>query len=235
MARKRVCCERCGAWMFRTNIAQHKQMCVKLPPDDELREVAKTHTIGEMAAMWGVSKTPIQTRLKRMGAKAKDRYDNLLSEEQIATLIEMYNDNYVLYEIEHKLGLSTDRLRLEVKCLIRKKILSPRKTATHPKILYELCKICDMRLDYDCGLPSMGGVCGLCRVEPSLPHDVFVMRNRFLAAAVLRQAMRDSTSDNGHSYCATWWIGREWCKDLFDLTGLSRSATLRQLSQIGQI
>jgi hypothetical protein len=236
MARETVDCERCGARLFVNNINQHMRMCVKIPPDDGLREAAKTYTITQMATMWGVSTAPINSRLKRLGVKAMGRYGNPLSKEQLATLIEMYNDNYVLYEIEHKLGISTDRLRMEVKNLVRAQVLSLRKTVTRPKTQYKLCSICDARLDYGYDTPSADGVCGLCLADVDLPHDTFVMGNRFLAARVIRQAIRDSQSNNGHSYSATWWLDSEGATMLFDLVGvISRGGAMRLLSKVGRI
>jgi len=219
--------------MFFNNIDQHKHACDRMPLDDELREIAKTKSIAEMTKMWGVSKGPIYSRLKRLGIRARPRKGNALSEEQVATIVQMYYANHPLYEISNRIHITPDRLRMEIKNLLRTQVLSQRAVIPRTRTVYPLCSICDARLDYDCGSPSVDGVCGLCLTDTDLPHDVLVWRSRLLGAAVIRCAMRDSKSNNGHSHeAAQWLVDEEESSVIFGLVGVSQGGCLRLLERI---
>lgn len=229
---KRVQCARCGMTMYPNNVTQHKRGCDKMPLNDELREVAQTNTITGMSNLWNVSRTSIEGRLRLLGIRAKSHYGNPLSEKQIATIVRMYKDNNPLYEIVYEVHISSERLRKEIDLLFEAKVLTKRPIIARTRKVYPRCSACGARLDYDYDHFSVGGVCGLCLTDTDLPPDVFVMRSRFMAAAILNRAVKDSESRNGTRREAARWLAGQESRALFDLVDvISQDGALRLLSQ----
>ena len=214
------------------NVALHTRGCNKIPRNDEFSKTAVTMTIAQMARRWVVSATIIKSRLKHLGIKSKPQYGNPLSEEQIATIVRMYQANNPLHEISYRVKVSDDRLRLEVKLLIKSQVLSLRPVITRTKVPRESCNICDARLDYNYDRPSTHRLCGLCRFEFDLPPDEFLERSRFLAAAVLDRAIKDSKSNNGVQHEAAQWLVSRGAGALFDLVDvISQDEAVRFLNE----
>jgi hypothetical protein len=227
---KRVYCKRCGLSMYPNNVTQHKRGCDKIPLGDEFVAIAKAKTIREMSEMWGVSKTMVQSRLRHLGVRAKSFYSKPISDEKIAIIVQMYNDNYPLYEISLAVGISTDRLSIETKCLLESKTITKRPVIARTRTVYECCSICKIRIDYDHGAPPVNGVCCFCHTPPDIPHDVFVYRTRHLGAATIKRAGSDAKSNNGKSHEAIRWLASDDGGAVFGLVNVvSQECYLEQL------
>jgi len=230
-------CPRCGYLLSPHHYSRHLRSCSKIPLDDELRKVAPTMTVTQMGNLWGVNHSSVKARLDRMGVTAgKDWRIVPPTQEQVAQMAELYVRGVPIYEIAPIVGVPEGRVqRTILRLLTEGKLTKREKPYTVPKP-YTRCKVCDIRLDGP-GVPEgEGGRCGFC-VGPEPGREVMEraadVRRVSLPTAVLKRAVKDTRSQNGHRMRARRWLGSSQVDFWIDIFGAEPEVVKERMAAEG--